>query len=246
MSENTEISHSLQYCQNKIDLAMECFGDLVKDAVHEGKDEKKMELMTFITNVNKTFQNFTETLFEEPEVKDLKRRSEETSTQLLEKKLKISPSPLMNLPNEMWMKILSYLPTHDILKNFNLTCKQFHSLAISPGAIKSLRLSLENVTEKPQYQEIVKVLKRSKTLNELSIEGSGSVNRIISHALKTNHLKTLDVSEAKFSKKNLEYMKNSNIEVLKLSNIILDDEAMQQIGSMKTEICSNIKFLESR
>ena len=149
---------------------MECFGDLVKDAVHEGKDEKKMELLTFITNVNKTFQNFTETLFKEPEVKNLKRRSEETSTQAPEKKLKLSPS------------------------NFNLTCKQFHSLAISPSAIKSLELKLENAKDSTQYQEIVKVFKCSKTLSECIIIGSGRLNHIIAHALKSKLLKTLDVS----------------------------------------------------
>ena len=235
MSEVTDISHSLQYCQNKIDLAMECFGDLVKDAVHEGKDEKKMELLTFITNVNKTFQNFTETLFKEPEVKNLKRRSEETSTQAPEKKLKLSPSPLINLPNEIWMNILRYLPTHDILKNFNLTCKQFHSLAISPSAIKSLELKLENAKDSTQCQEIVKVFKRSKTLSECIIIGSGRLNHIIAHALKSKLLKTLDVSsyEATLSKKNLEHMKNSNIKVLKLNNIILDNDAMQLIGALK-------------
>ena len=238
MSEVTNISQSLQYCQNMLDLAKERFSDLVKNAVCENNDEQKMELLTFITNVNKTFQNFTETLFEEPKVNDLKKRSLESSDQVPEKKLKLSPSPLMNLPNEIWMKILSYLPTHDILKNFNLTCKKFHSLAINPSTIKSLKLKLENIKESAQYQEIVKVLTRSKALNELVIRGSGHgrMNHVISHALKANRLKILDVSsdKATFSKKNLDYMKTSNIEVLRLDEIILEDEAMQQIGSMKT------------
>ena len=237
MSEVTNISQSLQYCQNMLDLAKERFSDLVKTAVCDNNDEKKMDLLTFITNVNKTFQNFTETLFEEPKVNDLKKRALESSDQVPEKKLKLSPSPLMDLPNELWMKILSYLPTHDILKNFNLTCKQFHSLAISPGAIKSLKLKLENIKESAQYQEIVKVLTRSKALNELVIRGSGHgrMNHVISHAFKANRLKILDVSsdKATFSKKNLDYMKTSNIEVLRLDEIILDDEAMQQIASMK-------------
>ena len=53
--------------------------------------------------------------------------------------------------------------------------------------------------------------------------------------LKSNHLKTLEVSglEATLSNKNLENLKNSSIEELKLNNIFLDDDAMQQIGSLK-------------
>ena len=234
MSEVTNIKQSLQYCQNKLDLAMECFNDLVKNAIREDKDEEKMELLTFIQNSTKRFEKFTEMLFEEPKVKNLKKEPPETSEQVADKKLKLSPSPLMDLPNEIWMKILSYLPTHDILKNFNLTCKQFHSLAINPSAIKSLQLKLKNIREKTQYQNIVKVLNHSKSLNEFIIEGSGLINHFIAHALKSKLLKTLDVSsrETTLSKKNLEHMKNSNIEVLKLNNIILDKDAMHQIGAL--------------
>ena len=138
MSEETNTSQALQ---NKLDLAM---GNPVKDAVHENKGETRM--------------------VEEPK---MIKRSFETSQQVPDKRLKLSPSPLMDLPNEIWMKILTYLPTSDILKKFNLTCKRFHSLAINPCAIKSLKLNLWNASDSSQYQEIVKVLKRSKTLNEL-------------------------------------------------------------------------------
>ena len=59
MSKATRISQSLQNCQNKLDLAMEHFGDLVKNVVHEDKDEEKMELLTLIHNSTKTLQKFT-------------------------------------------------------------------------------------------------------------------------------------------------------------------------------------------
>ena len=144
----------------------------------------------------------------------------------------------MDLPNEIWMKILSFLPTHDILKNFNLTCKHFYSLATNPCAIKCLNLKLENAKDSSQYQKIVKVLQRSKTLNKLIIEGQGrNMNHILAHGLKSNHLKTLQVLshiEATMTKKNLEYIKKSNIESLKLEEVILDNYAMKQIGALKT------------
>ena len=195
------MSQSQQNYQNKLDLAME-----------EVEGEKKEELV------------------EEPNVNHLIKRPFETSKQEPEKKLKLSPSPLMDLPNEIWMKILDFLPTYDILKNFNLTCKHFHSLATNPCAIKSFHLKLKNAMESSQYQEIVKVLKRSKTLNKLIInhpwvplvEGRthGRMNHILAHGLKSNHLKTLVVeNDTRFgptlSKKNAEYIKNSKIETAK-------------------------------
>ena len=60
MSEEvTKMSQSLQNCKNKFDLAYECLGDLVKDAVHEDKGEKKEELMTFINTSTENLQKFT-------------------------------------------------------------------------------------------------------------------------------------------------------------------------------------------
>ena len=209
MSEVTSTSKSLHYYQNKLDLSME----------HKG--EKITEFA------------------EEPKVNPLNKRSFQTSEQVPDKKPKLSPSPLMDLPNEIWMKILTFLPTNDILKNFNLTCKYFHSLATNPCVIESLQLELENAKESSHYQEIVKLLNRSKTLNKLSINGHGRVNHILAHGLKLNNLKTLEVStnnyyEATLSKKNAEYIKNSKIESLKLNDITLDKYAMQKIGAVKT------------
>ena len=182
----------------------------------------------------------TEMIHDESKIKSIQKRSAETSGEVPDKKFKLSPSPLMELPNEIWMKILGYLPACDILKNFNLTCKHFHSLAMNPGAIKFLRL--KNITDTGQYQDVVKVLKRSKTLKRLSIKRCTShMNHILAHALRSNHLKTLKVSDfgGCFSKKNAEDLKYSNIEILKMNNVALKDDAIQQIGAMKT-----LKFLK--
>ena len=247
MSEVTNMSQALQSCQNKLDLVLECLKDLVKDAVQENEGEKKKELLTFIENSTEKLQEFTEMLDEEPKINPLKKRSFKTSTHVPEKKLKFSPSPLMDLPNEIWMKIMSFLSTCDILKNFNLTCKHFHSLAINPSAIKSLQLKLYDTEDTSQCHKIVKVLQRSKTLNKLIFEGQGEVmNHILAHGLKSNHLKTLQVKcdiKAPLSKKNLEYIQNSNIKSLKFDEVILDNYAMQQIGAVKTLKSVNISML---
>ena len=233
MSEATKFPQFLQTCQNSLDHSLELFGKLVKYVIHEDEDEMKIKLLETIQYCNKTMETFTEKLFMKPKIKRLKTRSFESS-EISVKKAKLSPSPLMELPNEIWMKILNYLPTYDILKNFNLTCKHFHSLAINPCAIKSL--TLKNV-ENDQYEEIVKLLKRSKTLNELIIHNCGrNMNPILAHTLRSNCLKTLEISSfsATLTKKNLEHMKNSNIRVLTLDGIYLNNDAMQQISTLKT------------
>ena len=38
------------------------------------------------------------------------------------------------LPNELWMKILTYLTTHDIFANFSLVNNHFHGLTLNPSA----------------------------------------------------------------------------------------------------------------
>ena len=93
------MSQSLQNCKNKFDLAYECLGHLVKDAIHEDKCEKKEELLTFINNSTQKLQKLVEMLVEEPKINPGEKRSFETSQQIPDKKLKLSPSPLMNLPN---------------------------------------------------------------------------------------------------------------------------------------------------
>ena len=238
MSEAAEFPQFLQSCRTSLDHSMERFGKLVNYVIQEDEDEMKMKLLETIQNYNKRMEKFTEKLFLKPKTKHAKKRSlasSETSEQVSPKKLKPIPSPLMDLPNEIWMMILSYLPTSDILKNFNLTCKRFHSLAINPCAIKSLKL--KDVNESDKYHEIAKLLKRSKTIHELTIENCfKKMNPILAHTLKSKSLKTLEVSSyaATLTKKNIEYMKNSNINALKLKNINLNDDAMKEIGVLET------------
>ena len=70
------------------------------------------------------------------------------------------------LPNELWMKILTYLPTYDIFASFALVNKHFHGLTLDPSAIKYLQIK---DIDYHQVGKMKKVLKRCKNLKELSI-----------------------------------------------------------------------------
>ena len=46
----------------------------------------------------------------------------------------------LKLPNEMWIKIMSYLRNEDIFRNFALASKHFNVLTLDPCAVKYLDL----------------------------------------------------------------------------------------------------------
>ena len=47
---------------------------------------------------------------------------------------------LMDLPDEIWIRILGFLKKTDVFKSFALTCKHFNRLSLDPSIIKSLTL----------------------------------------------------------------------------------------------------------
>ena len=53
------------------------------------------------------------------------------------KRLKLTA---FELPNEMWMKIMSHLKNKDIFKSFALVNKHFHALTLDPSTVKYLEL----------------------------------------------------------------------------------------------------------
>ena len=99
-----------------------------------------------------------------------------------------------HLPNEMWIKIVNLLPTYDVFRNFALVNKHFHSLTLSPSSIKYLNIYC--IFDDDHFEEVIKVIKRSNTLNELSIDFCPDYwKRLIIPALEASkNLKSLKVS----------------------------------------------------
>ena len=87
------------------------------------------------------------------------------------------------LPNELWMKILTYLPTRDIFATFALVNKHFHGLTLDPSAIKYLQI--EDIPYH-QVDKMKKVLERCKNLKELSItkDSDGNNHAFVIESLK--------------------------------------------------------------
>ena len=67
------------------------------------------------------------------------------------------------LPNELWLKIINYLTTRDLINIVVLVCKNFYNLA------KDVKyLELKDIS-KLEFESAMKLLKTTKHLKEVSI-----------------------------------------------------------------------------
>ena len=113
------------------------------------------------------------------------------------KKIKLSSSSSnIQIPSEIWLKIMNYLPTEDIFLTFALLNKRLNGLTKDSKAIKYLSL---NSQIRPK--QAMKILKRSTGLVGLSMKqtsyyGNSDWVGITRQALKANikSLKTLHIS----------------------------------------------------
>ena len=108
-------------------------------------------------------------------------KTSESRNQQLEEQLKFLESSAMEtkiknilvpeLPNEIWLEIMSYLSTYDVLRNVAQVSKRFHKLSEDPHLIRKIEVEFdqwpEDINEK-YCDDFLGVLKRSLKLKSLS------------------------------------------------------------------------------
>ena len=92
-----------------------------------------------------------------------RKRPSNLNFEVSQKKIKPESEGKVKIPNEIWTKIMNYLPTSDIFNNFGLVNKRFQSLI---GAVKYLKVNLKRVR---MNNDVFEVVKNSKTLIELDL-----------------------------------------------------------------------------
>ena len=158
------------------------------------------------------------------------------------KRLKCSA---LKLPNEMWMKILSYLKNKDIFGNFALVSKHFRALTLDPSTVKFLSVEDNSIKAKSmsRYKKWMKVIKRSRSLVELEIINNYDKlqwNDLILEALKSNpYLKTLKTynygNKSEFSHGIIEALKLArNLQHFQTGNVMLNQDVLDEICKLKT------------
>ena len=171
------------------------------------------------------------------------------------KKLKLEPV-LNRFPDEMWMKILTYLPVNDIFGSFALISKHFHNLTMDSAAIKYFHFKYnikselrsyeyrgETIQEPyfshfDHYEDAVKVIARLRLI-ELKLENFRR-ERLVLEALKSSQrLKSIKVTNsyndnrlASFSSSIKKYGKK--LENVEFRSFRVDGQTMIEISKVKT------------
>jgi len=115
------------------------------------------------------------------------------------KKAKLNPIKGKNiaLPNELWFKIMNYLPTKDLFGTFALVNKKFYTLSLDPNAVKYLQL--DDIVHHYDFEDHIKgIVRRYKHIVELSIfaiygyrDGPRTWQTIVEHFVKPGLYKKL-------------------------------------------------------
>ena len=83
-----------------------------------------------------------------------------------QKKVKLDPYRRVELPDELWMKIMSYVKSRYLFQNVSLVCKRFYN--IHRSAVQYLEM--KSVGKKKEFLAAMKVLSQCKSLKVFEIE----------------------------------------------------------------------------
>ena len=108
--------------------SLNSIGNFVQAVVSGQDEDKKMQLV-------EQLNHFLE--IADPS-SGARKRFKNLDSKVLEEKIKVD-FERVELPNEIWIKIMNYLPTNDILNNFGHVCRRFQGLI---GDIKYLQAKI--------------------------------------------------------------------------------------------------------
>ena len=224
--------------QNDFDKSIHDFEEFAREVFNGSNENEKTKLHKKLDE----FMTFKEYYKKKHESEKLERiLSQSRKRQIVSpvhmnaKKRRLDPLKLFELPNEIWLKIISYLKTSVILKRFNLVCKYFNVLSLDSSAIKYIELRIYDHTE--LYNQAVSVLKRCKTLNEVYIYNCASMNNLISHTFKSSpRLRKLKLQSLSLSVKAFKNIKIwQGLQSLELIEIDIDnDETLLEVAKIKS------------
>ena len=209
---------------------LEFFEKFSKSVIFQDNDEQESKLFEIFAKMSELRKTYT-----------FKKRSNRQKQVLVAKKPKLDLIEIPKIPDEIWLKILNFLGSKDIFSNFALVCKKFHNLSLDSRAMKYM--NLYEISNSEKYQNAMKVLKRSKNLQEVKIKNcSSKCNNFITQAFKSNpKLKSIDVKNQSHT---MDWFKISmgakrafgkHLESLGLGSVQIEhqDDMMQTILSQK-------------
>ena len=108
---NKNIPDLLQICKNDHSLVLKVIDNYVKVVSNGDNKELKQSIL-------EKLQNLAKNVMELP--RGEKRPNDDSEIEPINKRLKIDSNTKTELPNEIWLKIINYMKTKDLFKNFIL------------------------------------------------------------------------------------------------------------------------------
>ena len=177
-------------------------------------------------------------------VDSLKSKSRKRSIEIDEfqvKKSKLEQIKKIELPNEIWLKIMNCLSTKDVFLNFKLVCKNFSALTSDLFYLEISNTSDRNTS---QFKSTLKHLKNTNRLKEIRISDSDNPKALLIQAIKSNkNIKSIKVSnhhtwrDFKFTMDIINKLKTfcNGLEHLELRNVnVTAPEAISQVAKIET------------
>ena len=122
-------------------------------------DTERNDFQAFgeIKNESKKESNLDENVGKTPSVIEIETNHE--------KKVKHDPENNVKFPDEIWLKIMSYLNSQDLFQKISLVCRHFYDFHRC-----AIYLEANNVKDENHFQDLIKVLPDCKLLKVIKIK----------------------------------------------------------------------------
>ena len=95
------------------------------------------------------------------------RSKRDSKTEPIAKNIKLDLEQKVTLPDEVWLKIMSYLKARDLFLNVALVCKNLNNLTLDGSIVRFLEV--RNISSRKIYLKVMEILKNSRSLIGLDI-----------------------------------------------------------------------------
>ena len=244
----------LKLFQNDFGLIMNSISDFVNNVFEGSNEEQKKDLCknlhSYVQKCHCSEVSRRSNVDDHQPLVEMKKsmkRPAEVGIESCGKRAKIDSRRRIELPSEIWLKIINYMETKDLFLNFSFVCKFFNSLSKNFKALEYLQVP--KISDKTQCATIVKLLKESKRLKEITFTETATKQQfksLLMHSLKSHkHLKSIKVIDPSRFHKALPYCKNiieniktlaNNLQYLELHDIghDHDPDTLYEIANIKT------------
>ena len=154
------------------------------------------------------------------------------------KKIKLDQDRNIDFPNEIWSKILKYLPSEDVYQSLSLVSKRFQSLALNSGVLRVIKF--ENLWISKEKMNFLKnsitpkkfiFCGRSVGIADPNFEVISKARNLKSLVVEHSHLAPVAIGALKHSNSKLEHIELQEFDFSGMSEIMI---GISKIKTLKT------------